>query len=337
MTPINVLITSAGGAAAINVIQALKSQTEVPVRLVAVDMDPLAPGLDLADSGHVVPRATDMNFIPTLLEICDAEDVDVAIPMLSAEVPILAAEREAFNDLGIFMLVSDEWTNRICADKRLTHEFFATNDFPTPETWTVDQIPDLRSLEYPVIIKPSTGSGSRHTYRADSADQLTALLPLVPSALVQQYVEGQEITVDVLADCRSKLLAAVQRERLRISDGKAVTARTIDDKKVDSYVSRMVRELRLVGPGNIQCIRTADRLYFIEVNARFAAGGLPLTVAAGANTPLMLLKLALGHRVQPASGYVTGLVMCRYLTELFILQNPDGGFRTAEGIGEDIR
>ena len=326
-TTVSVLVTSAGGAAAINVMQALMAQEDIPVRLVAVDMDPLAPGLYLADAKYVVPRATDDRFIPELLRICRAERVKVVIPMLSVEVPVIAAHRKEFDELGILMLASSEDTTCVCADKRLTHRFFVDHGIPIPETWTGDTIPQPGTLPYPVIVKPAVSSGSRHAYRVDNARQFSGFKSLVPYPIVQPFVDGTEITVDVLADNESNTLAGVQRERMRVSDGKAITARTLWDDEVDSYVRRIVKAVKLTGPGNIQCIKTDDGLFFIEINARFAAGGLPLTVAAGANTPLMLLKVALGIPVAPIADYRTGLVMSRYLTEIFIEQGSIGNYR----------
>ena len=79
-----------------------------------------------------------------------------------------------------------------------------------------------------------------------------------------------------------------------------------------------MRDFEIVGPCNVQLIRNDDGMFFTEVNDRFSAGGLPLTVAAGANTPLMLLKMALGMPVEPVASYHIDLVMARYLTEMFM-------------------
>ena len=335
--PVSILVTSAGGSAAINVMHALKSQSEIPVRLVAVDIDPLAPGLYLAESKHIVPRATEERFIPRLLEICSAEQVRVVIPMLSVEIPLIAAYRKAFEDLGVFMLVSVDETNRICNDKWLTYQFFDSHGFPTPKTWLKNELPNPQSLPYPVIIKPSVGSGSRYTYRINNPEQLASFVSLAPEPVVQQFIEGTEVTVDVLADAESLLLAEVQRERIRVSDGKAVTARTVRDDKISAYLRRIVEKVKLVGPGNIQCIKGDDNLFFLEINARFAAGGLPLTVAAGVNTPLMLLELALGLSVDPVENYTTGLVMSRYLTEHFLKKNSAGDYKLVEVLNENFR
>ncbi len=311
--------------------QALRAQHEVPVRLVAVDLDPVAPGLYLADARYVVPRATDARFVPEILRICRVERVEVVIPMLAAEVPVIAAQRERFDEAGVAMVVSSDATIRACADKRLAHRFFVDRGVPIPETWTDGTLLAPETLPYPVIVKPAVGSGSRHTYRADDANQFSAFRSLVLDPIAQRFVEGAEITVDVLADTEGNTLAAVQRERMRVSDGKAVTARTQWNAEIDAHVRRICKQVNLAGPGNIQCIKTEDRLYFIEINARFAAGGLPLSVAAGANLPLMLLRMALGESIVPVADYRMGLVMSRYLTEHFLEQDFCGNYQLVGG------
>jgi len=324
---VNVLITSAGGTSAINVMQALRAQDEIPVRIVAVDMNSTAAGLFLADTGYPVPRADDPAFIPTLLDLCVREAVNVVIPIFSAEIPVFAAYLDEFKGRGIEMVLPSTHTLRTCNDKLLTYVVFDVSGIPTPRTWHATCQYDIGETSYPLIVKPVVGSGSRHTYRADTQEQLAVFLSLVPHPVIQEFIEGPEYTVDFLADWESDLLAAVPRERLRVSGGKAVIARTISDPEMLDWVQKIVKRMKLVGAGNIQCLRGEGGLYFTEVNARFAAGGLPLAIAAGVNIPLMWLKLALGQLVTPVRKYVVDLVMTRYLTEIFLQPNTAGGHR----------
>ena len=55
-----------------------------------------------------------------------------------------------------------------------------------------------------------------------------------------------------------------------------------------------------------------------EINPRFS-GGIPLTIAAGADFPRMLVELALGRNVEPAIGhFVPDLWMCSYESSFFV-------------------
>ena len=54
---------------------------------------------------------------------------------------------------------------------------------------------------YPLIVKPIDGAGSADTYRADSAGELDAILPMirhVPVVSVEEFVDGEEFTYDTI-------------------------------------------------------------------------------------------------------------------------------------------
>jgi biotin carboxylase len=56
-------------------------------------------------------------------------------------------------------------------------------------------------LGYPLIVKPIAGAGSADTYRADSAADLDALLPMlrhVPRVIVEEFIDGEEFTYDTI-------------------------------------------------------------------------------------------------------------------------------------------
>jgi biotin carboxylase len=54
---------------------------------------------------------------------------------------------------------------------------------------------------YPLIVKPIDGAGSADTYRADSAAELDAILPMirhVPQVSVEEFIDGEEFTYDTI-------------------------------------------------------------------------------------------------------------------------------------------
>ncbi len=56
-------------------------------------------------------------------------------------------------------------------------------------------------IGYPIIVKPIAGAGSADTYRVDSDQQLTDVLPLlrhVPEVSVEEFVDGEEFTFDTI-------------------------------------------------------------------------------------------------------------------------------------------
>ncbi len=56
-------------------------------------------------------------------------------------------------------------------------------------------------IGYPLIVKPVDGAGSADTYRADSAGELDAILPMVrhvPRVSVEEFIEAEEFTYDTI-------------------------------------------------------------------------------------------------------------------------------------------
>jgi len=56
-------------------------------------------------------------------------------------------------------------------------------------------------IGFPLIVKPVDGGGSADTYRADSAAELDAMLPMlrhVPRVSVEEFVDGEEFTYDTI-------------------------------------------------------------------------------------------------------------------------------------------
>jgi biotin carboxylase len=56
-------------------------------------------------------------------------------------------------------------------------------------------------IGFPLIVKPVDGAGATDTYRADSAAELDAVLPMlrhVPQVSVEEFIDGQEFTYDTI-------------------------------------------------------------------------------------------------------------------------------------------
>jgi carbamoyl-phosphate synthase large subunit len=315
--PITVLITSAGGAAGQNCIDALRKQNELIFRLIAVDANPLSAGLYKSDKSFIVPQIDSEHYLDVLLSICKQEAVDVIIPTYSKEINLFSSNKTMFEEITVKMCISNENTVSTFESKWLAYNFFQTHSIPTVPTWRATDLPERQ--EFPLYLKPDKGSGTRNHFKIETPDELVIQLKkLTEDYIAQIFIKGRELTIDVIADQHSRVLCAIARERLRVQNGMAVVAKTIPVDPYISYVQKVVAESQLVGPSNIQGFILDNDLLLTDVNTRFAAGGLPLSVAAGANLPLINIKLAMGMDVSPIKEYKIGLVMLRYYNELFV-------------------
>ena len=87
------LVMCAGSMPGVAVINALKRQDELPIRVVAADASPLAAGFHLADASAMVPYANTDAFLPTVLDICRREGVGLVFPIIDEELLVFAERR----------------------------------------------------------------------------------------------------------------------------------------------------------------------------------------------------------------------------------------------------
>ncbi|MEZ4642760.1 MAG: hypothetical protein R3E31_08500 [Chloroflexota bacterium] len=67
---------------------------------VVTDIDPLAPALQVADKVYMTPRYTAADYIPTLVDICRREAIDLIFPLIDPDIPILAQHQELYLHRG---------------------------------------------------------------------------------------------------------------------------------------------------------------------------------------------------------------------------------------------
>lgn len=308
-----VLVTSAGTASAINVIKALRLWKENVIHIFAVDADPLAPGLYLADEHALVPKCLQMDYIPTLLNLCQVHQIQALYPIYSQEIEVVAKFANLFMRQGIGLLVPTPEVVNLCNDKRRMYELASSLGIATPLFLSREKDPQA----FPVFAKPNTASGTTDARKIDDQTELAYMKSKFPTLIYQEFIEGPEYTVDVLCDRHSNVVVASPRLRLATKAGQSVKGQTVVAPDLVKWCTRLCKTIGMVGPCNLQFIQRDKEFVFIELNPRYAAGGLMLTVHAGANLPGLAFKLMLGEAVIPPS-IRPDMMMLRYWEEIFL-------------------
>jgi carbamoyl-phosphate synthase large subunit len=284
----------------------------------AADCVPTAPGLYVADKSFLVPKSTDKEYIPFLLEKCVEEKIKLIIPLIDTELPILAQEKEKFHENGIIILVPPLETVMICHDKYLTYRFLLENNLPTPKTLLVNEALAEDNLNFPLIIKPRYGSASIGVQKCENYEDVKFYAKKIFEPILQEFLEGDEITLDILCDFDGNPISIVPRKRLKIRGGEVERGITIKNYELLSLTLELVKKLNPSGVINVQCFLTSKGFYFTEINPRFG-GGYPLTHYAGVNFPKLIIKLIEGEKIEPMIGkYKENVLMLRYDEAIFI-------------------
>lgn len=314
-----VLVTGAGGAAGVAVIRSLLRRGDVDV--LAADMDRWAAGIYLVPAGHrrLVPPGKAEHFVDTVVQMCADDEIDVVFPTVDVELPRLAAARDRLTDVGTRLASPALRTLEAALDKLALARVCERACGPAvhvPRTELVGTPQAVSGWDFPVIVKPRRGAGSRGVRIVSSQAELDAVHD-EEDLLVQELLPGQEYSVDVLAGLDGRVLAAVPRARLRVDSGIAIAGVTLHDEGLIAAASEVATAIGLTTVGNVQLKRTADgRPGLLEVNPRFP-GAMPLTIAAGVDMPSIVLDAVLGRPV-PERVEFTEIANVRYLEDVFL-------------------
>ena len=281
--------------------------------VIAIDASPLSAAGLLCDAFELVPAVNDPSFVCEVLRICKRHAISYILPTIDPELPIYAAARETFETHGFQVWISSPEVVMLGQNKWAFHQWLVEHHFASPRTFEArDQ--RARLLECPVIAKPRSGSASIGVVQATNVGKIT-LSDLGDDYIIQEHVEGYEVTIDFAVDRNGHLLGLGARRRLEVRAGEVSKAVTIGDPQLLSEVERFVDALPgAFGVLNVQVLIDDDNIYFIELNPRFG-GGYPLSWQAGARFPIQLSITAAGP--SPRVDARPGLLMLRYDQAVF--------------------
>jgi carbamoyl-phosphate synthase large subunit len=288
--------------------------------VVAVDANPLSPALMQADRGVVVPLASSPDYVPALADLVTAHGVRAVLPLADLDNVELVAGRALLERAGAVLCLPDLAVAEAMFDKYRCHEALLAAGLPSPDTWIPEQLPQRPPL--PLLVKRRWGYASRDIYLCETLDQVRFFVDYagVP-VIVQRFCAGEQFSIDVLCDLRSRAVNVIPRTMIESKGGESIKGMTIADPRLVDIGRRVAEGLRLVGPATIQCFDEPEGLPVTDVNCRFG-GAFPLPLAAGSRYPELVLRIAAGEHIEPHVGrFTAGVTMTRYYDTVIL---PDG-------------
>lgn len=273
------------------------------------DADPYA--IDDAippDNRHVIPLAQDAGFAKVVTSLCSELGVDLLIPGVDEELPIMAAISRAVPAMKI--LAPDLAFIAQMGDKLSMIRALEAAGLTTP--WTF-QANDLATALFPAIAKPRNGRGSRGVRVIASEAELDAYLLLegldAENVILQELGYGTEYTVQMIADSHGVLRAVVPVE-VGLKRGITLRAKTVENPVVDAACRAIHAAYPTAGCYNIQLILTDDgRVLPFEINPRISTT-FCLSVAAGVDPIAIAMDLA--HETDEAVVFQAGVRLRRH-------------------------
>jgi pyrrolysine biosynthesis protein PylC len=156
---------------------------------ILIDKDPQAPAKTLADEFYILNIKKNVNHVKRILK-----KVDVVLPACE-NTEVLRSLEKLCDELDV-PFMQDNNAFCITSDKQKSTQFFTNNSIPIPISW-----PDCG---FPVIVKPSSKSGSESVFRANTNMQLEKAIERTShvdqNIIIQEFVEGLALSIEVIAN-----------------------------------------------------------------------------------------------------------------------------------------
>jgi len=314
----NILFTCAGRRTYL--LKYFKENLAEGDKVVATDMQLSAPALQVADVRLQVPAVYDPEYVNITLNICKEQKIDALLSLNDLELPILAENKDRFEELGVRVIVSDPEVIDIAFDKYKTAQWVESLGLVAPKTYV--RLEDAKKalsageIAFPLFMKPRWGSGSIGLESIADMEELDIYYNLLMKKIkktilatasvgdeyimIQEKLTGSEFGLDIMNDLNGNHFAVSVKQKLAMRAGETDKAVTVDLPEVREMGRKIGVALRHIGNLDVDIMQRADGAYCVlELNPRFG-GGFPFSYEAGVNMPKAILQWIKGEDVNPA-------------------------------------
>jgi biotin carboxylase len=310
-----VLVTGAGGSAAANVVQSLRSAGE---QFHLVGTDARREHLELADldARYLLPPADDPAYLDELNAVVEAEGIDVVHPQPDPEVRLVATRA---SEVKARTFLPSSETIELCQDKAACAARLEEAEIPAPQTGhgdVHDAASQIIGRHGKAWVRARRGAGARASLPVTTVQQAVAWARYWVETrglgfdvfMVSEFLPGREFAFQsIWRD--GELVTSQARERLEYLYGHLTpsgqtstpsVAKTIRREDVNEIAATAVKAVDPHANG-VFCVDlkedSAGLPRVTEINAgRFFTTSNFLT-AAGANMPYLYVRLAYGEDV----------------------------------------
>ena len=268
-----------GGVPQIELLKKLKARG---ISTVLVDMNEKVKAREFADVFYPVSTLD----VDGVCNVAKEEKVDFLLTVCADQV--LEVVAEISERLGHPCYI-DHKTATDVSKKSYMKKIFVENGIPTSKYVIMKEldVEKISGLEYPLIVKPVDSYSSRGVKRVNSLDALrpafdeAVRISRTDTAVVEEFVEGDEVTVDVYVESGiAHVLSMSNSEKIKGND-KFVIYRTVNPARVSDKVAEKIAEVAQKiadafaledSPMLIQLINNGERVSVVEFCARTGGG-----------------------------------------------------------------
>jgi carbamoyl-phosphate synthase large subunit len=299
----NILLTSVGRRGYL--VRYFKEALDSGGQVCGADNSPYSPAFADCDQTAILPEVQKDHYIQALLDVCQEHQVDIVIPLIDPELEILTPHTAELQKEGILLLVSPPETIAMASDKYETHQFAIAHGLGTPQTFidltvALDQL-TVGAINWPVMVKPRKGSASINITTCYDKLQLEAAFEATHEPMIQEILEGVEYGYDLFGDLDFQPVSVYCKEKLAMRAGETDKAVSTSDPVLIDFGTKLLHNMKLLGPADVDVVLTKDGPILLEINPRFG-GGYPCSHMAGADFCRKVIAMAQGQPIESDIG-----------------------------------
>ncbi len=257
-----------------------------------------------------------------VLNVVDREKPDGVVVQFGGQTAINLAR--PLHEAGVTILGSSWKSIDLAEDRDRFEQVLRELGIPKPAgravTTAEAALKVAEEISYPVLVRPSYVLGGRAMEIVYGADELRSYMTYVvevsPEApiLIDKYILGREVEVDVIADGEECLLPGIMEhiERAGVHSGDSMAVyppQTLSPAVIDQIVNtatELAQRLEVRGLMNIQYVVENDVAMVLEVNPRASRTVPYLSKITGIPMVKVATRVMLGQTLK-AQGYQGGL------------------------------
>lgn len=300
-------MSGVGGATPRSIAKSLHRHSNLEVCIIGTDVNPMVYGLyedDLYHKTYVIPAAGEPDYWPSLRQLIEEHDIDIAIVQPEKEVLEWTRYKATGNEWPCPVLLPDYAIVQKLLDKSLMTDLLMGSDL-VPNSLHIDPVNlDLAKIEeklgYPFWIRSTSGSSGLGSLKVESADSLKNWITINPGVsqfIGSTFLPGRNLACKLLFN-NGKLLRAASGERVNYIMSKVAPSgitgntsygRLLNEPKLVELSEKALRMVEKATGKQLHGFFTADfkedkagKPYVTEINIRMIAFNLSFA-AGGAN------------------------------------------------------
>ena len=262
------ILFTAGGSPGQQIVFELLSK-KYDVFFADVDINKIYPGIPKTHQFQI-PSVQENNYLQEIVKCCETNSINLLVPGIDEELCLILENKNLFKKTNIF-LPSIGFVN-LMLNKEHMNKAFREKGISVPKSENSKSFDG--QFEFPIILKPITGRGSRDVYTVETRRKLKHLIFAFQDNdidwLVQEKEIGEEYTVQVLATPTSELLG-VFPIRVFEKRGSTTFAEMHHCDEIIKYCHQIHNAFMPTGCYNVQLIKRKNgKISCFEINPRIS-------------------------------------------------------------------